>query len=351
MKIITIIGARPQFIKAAPVSRVLRAHVEELIIHTGQHYDTNMSDIFFEELNIPKPDFQLGIGSFSHGKQTGEMLVGIERILLKEKPDYVLVYGDTNSTLAGSLAASKLNIPIIHIEAGLRSFNKKMPEEVNRILTDHISEYLFCPTDTAVGNLKNENITNNVINVGDVMYDAVLYNRELANEKSEIIKNLEISDEDYHLITIHRAENTDDPERIKNILEALNEIDTLKVWPIHPRTKNVLKSMGYNLDDIHNLKVIEPVGYLDMLTLESQAKKIITDSGGVQKEAYFMRIPCVTVRDQTEWIETLKYDANILTGTDKQSILEAVAKETTPEYLNVFGDGHAAEKILDIIIQ
>ncbi|MGG3912720.1 non-hydrolyzing UDP-N-acetylglucosamine 2-epimerase [Rossellomorea vietnamensis] len=349
MKIITIIGARPQFIKAAPVSRVLREHVEELIIHTGQHYDANMSDIFFEELNIPKPDFQLGIGSGSHGKQTGEMLSGIEEILLKEKPDYVLVYGDTNSTLAGSLAASKLHIPIIHIEAGLRSFNKKMPEEVNRILTDHISEYLFCPTDTAVENLQNENITTNVINVGDVMYDAVLYNRELANEKSEIIQQLEIVDKDYHLITIHRAENTDDPERIKNILEALNEIDTLKVWPIHPRTKNVLKSMGYNLEDIHNLKVIEPVGYLDMLTLESQAKKIITDSGGVQKEAYFMRVPCVTVRDQTEWVETLQYDANILTGTDKQKILEAVAKETTPEYLNVFGDGHAAEKILDII--
>ncbi|EDL64358.1 non-hydrolyzing UDP-N-acetylglucosamine 2-epimerase [Bacillus sp. SG-1] len=349
MKIITVIGARPQFIKAAPVSRVLREHVQELIIHTGQHYDANMSDIFFEELNIPKPDYQLAIGSGSHGKQTGEMLAGIEEIFLKEDPDYVLVYGDTNSTLAGSLAASKLHIPIIHIEAGLRSFNKKMPEEVNRILTDHISEFLFCPTDTAVENLKNENITKNVFNIGDVMYDAVLYNQGLAKEKSQILNTHDLLDKDYHLITIHRAENTDDPDRIKNILEALNEIDTLKLWPIHPRTKNVLSNMGYDLDKVHNLKVIEPVGYLDMLTLESKAKKIITDSGGVQKEAYFMRVPCVTVREQTEWVETLQFDANILTGTDKAKILEAVEKEGTPEYLNVFGDGHAAEKILNII--
>ncbi len=284
MKIITIIGARPQFIKAAPVSRVLREQVQELIIHTGQHYDANMSDIFFDELNIPKPDYQLGIGSGSHGKQTGDMLAGIEEILLKELPDYVLVYGDTNSTLAGSLAASKLHIPIIHIEAGLRSFNKKMPEEVNRILTDHISEYLFCPTDTAVRNLENENITKNVFNIGDVMYDAVLYNQELAKEKSTIIQDHELSDNQYHLITIHRAENTDDPERIKNILEALNEIDTLKVWPIHPRTKNVLSNMGYDLEKIHNLKVIDPVGYLDMLTLEAHSKKSLLTQAGFKKK-------------------------------------------------------------------
>lgn len=213
MKIVTVLGARPQFIKAAPVSRALRQNHQEIIVHTGQHYDANMSDIFFEELNIPKPDYHLAVGSGNHGKQTGEMMAKIEEIVLKEKPDYVLVYGDTNSTLAGSLVAAKLHIPVIHIEAGLRSFNKLMPEEVNRILTDHISEYLFCPTDTAVENLKNENITKNVINIGDVMYDAVLYNRELAKEKSRILEDAQLSKGEYLLITIHRAENTDDPEK------------------------------------------------------------------------------------------------------------------------------------------
>ncbi|QOR66280.1 UDP-N-acetylglucosamine 2-epimerase (non-hydrolyzing) [Cytobacillus suaedae] len=349
MKFITVLGARPQFIKAAPVSRELRKEHEELIIHTGQHYDANMSDIFFEELHIPKPDFHLGVGSGSHGKQTGDMLAQIEEILLAEKPDYLLVYGDTNSTLAGALAAAKLHIPVVHIEAGLRSFNKKMPEEINRIMTDHVSEYLFCPTDTAIENLTNENITHNVINVGDVMYDAVVYNKKLANEGSEILTKHGLESKQYHLITIHRAENTDDEQKINNILEAFNKIDELKVWPIHPRTKHKLESYGLKLDEIPNLKVIEPVGYLDMLTLESNAKKIITDSGGVQKEAYFMEVPCVTVREQTEWVETLEGEANILVGTDVDKIIDAVNKEVSPSYKLVFGDGNASRKIVEAI--
>lgn len=349
MKIITVLGARPQFIKAAPVSRVLREKHTELIVHTGQHYDSNMSDIFFEELNIPKPNYNLGVGSGNHGKQTGEMLQRIEEIVLKEEPDYMLVYGDTNSTLAGALVAAKLHIPVIHIEAGLRSFNKKMPEEINRIMTDHVSEYLFCPTNTAVQNLKNENITHNVLNIGDVMYDAVLYNRELAQEKSRVLSNNELEKKGYHLITIHRAENTDDLQNMQNILDSFSKIDTMKVWPIHPRTKHMLASYGIDLNNIPNLKVIEPVGYLDMLTLEANARKIITDSGGVQKEAYFMKVPCVTVREQTEWVETLEEDANILAGTSVEKILKGINYDVTPSYKNVFGDGNASKKIVDII--
>ncbi|TYS63777.1 UDP-N-acetylglucosamine 2-epimerase (non-hydrolyzing) [Bacillus infantis] len=349
MKVLTILGARPQFIKAAPVSRALSRHMDEIIVHTGQHYDANMSDIFFEELHIPKPHYQLGVGSGNHGKQTGEMLAKIEEIVLKETPDYLMVYGDTNSTLAGALVAAKLHVPVIHIEAGLRSFNKKMPEEVNRIMTDHVSEFLFCPTDTAVENLKNENITHNVFNIGDVMYDAVLYNRELAAEKSSILSENSLTEKGYHLITIHRAENTDDIDNMKNILEAFSQIEDMKVWPIHPRTKHKLASYGISLEDIPNLKVIDPVGYLDMLTLVANSKKIVTDSGGVQKEAYFMKVPCVTVREQTEWVETLAGEANILTGTDTAKIVEAVNKKVEPQYKEVFGDGKASEKIAELI--
>jgi UDP-GlcNAc3NAcA epimerase len=347
MKFITILGARPQFIKAAPVSRELRKDHQELIIHTGQHYDKNMSDIFFEELHIPKPDYHLGIGSASHGKQTGEMLAKIEEILLEEKPDYVLVYGDTNSTLAGALAAAKLHILVVHVEAGLRSFNKKMPEEVNRIMTDHVSEFLFCPTGTAVQNLHNENLEHNVINVGDVMYDAVVYNRQLAEEKSTILEKHNLTSKGYHLITVHRAENTDNEANITSILDAFSEIEKLKVWPIHPRTKHIIEKYGINLSDIPNLLVIEPVGYLDMLKLESNASKILTDSGGVQKEAYFVEVPCVTLREQTEWVETLNEEANILVGTDKRKIIEAVQKQVNPVYKDYFGDAEAAKKMVN----
>ncbi|WP_416729651.1 non-hydrolyzing UDP-N-acetylglucosamine 2-epimerase [Fictibacillus sp. JL2B1089] len=351
MKVLTVLGARPQFIKAAPVSRALRESHTEIIVHTGQHYDANMSDIFFEELHIPKPDYHLGVGSGNHGKQTGQMLADIETIILDEKPDYLLVYGDTNSTLAGSLAAAKLHIPVIHIEAGLRSFNKKMPEEINRIMTDHVSEFLFCPTDTAVKNLHDENIKHNVINVGDVMYDAVEYNRKLAADKSVILQKHDLKSKGFLLITVHRAENTDNLENITNILKAFSEIEDQKVWPIHPRTKHKLESMGFDLASIPNLLVIEPVGYLDMLTLENHAKKILTDSGGVQKEAYFMQVPCVTLREQTEWVETLESEANILVGTDVHAILEATRKEVNPTYKEVFGDAKASEKIVQAIQQ
>ncbi|MEC2077865.1 non-hydrolyzing UDP-N-acetylglucosamine 2-epimerase [Metabacillus fastidiosus] len=348
MKIVTVLGARPQFIKAGPVSREIRKNHEEIIIHTGQHYDSNMSDIFFTELNIPKPDYHLSVGSGSHGVQTANMLIQIEEILLKETPDYVLVYGDTNSTLAGSLAASKLHIPIVHVEAGLRSFNKKMPEEVNRILTDHVSSFLFCPSDTSVKNLKDENITKHVYNVGDVMYDAVRYNQDIA-DKSTILTDIGAVSKDYYLITVHRAENTEDRERIENILAAFSQIEGTKVWPIHPRTKNKLLSYGIDLDKIPGLKVIEPIGYLDMLCLEKNAKKILTDSGGVQKEAYFVQTPCVTLRDETEWVETLKDNANVLVGADTEKILEAVQLTCNSDYPPIFGSGNTSEQIVKIL--
>lgn len=349
MKIITIIGARPQFIKAAPFSREIRKEHTELIIHTGQHYDKNMSQIFFDELDIPEPDYNLGIGSGDHGQQTGQMLMEIENVLLKEKPDYLLVYGDTNSTLAGALAASKLHIPVIHIEAGLRSFNKKMPEEINRIMTDHVSSYLFCPTDTAVENLENENINTNVLNVGDIMYDAVLFNKDIAEEKSDILKTTGLNKKGYHLITVHRAENTDSKEKLENILYSFAQINDTKVWPMHPRTKSKIKEFGFNVEEIPNLIVIEPVGYLDMLKLVSNAKKLITDSGGVQKEAYFMEVPCITLREQTEWVETLKDNANILTGTDPELIVKSIKKDVAPKYYPLFGEGNTARKIVDIL--
>ncbi|MDQ0218437.1 UDP-N-acetylglucosamine 2-epimerase (non-hydrolyzing) [Peribacillus cavernae] len=347
MKFLTVIGARPQFIKAAPVSRELRSLHKEIYVHTGQHYDKNMSDIFFEELNIPKPNYHLNVGSSSHGKQTASMLDGIEQIIVDEKPDYLMVYGDTNSTLAGALAAAKLHIPVIHVEAGLRSFNKKMPEEVNRIMTDHISEYLFCPTDTAVKNLHNENIHEKVINVGDVMFDAVSYNRALSEEKSDILNKFGLEKDSYYLITIHRAENTDNETNIKNILSAFSQIEGKKVWPIHPRTKQILSNMGIDLASIPGLQVIDPVGYLDILALEGNAKKILTDSGGMQKEAYFLQIPCITLREQTEWIETLEDNANILVGTDVFNIMDAVQKNVTPSYKDYFGNGFASKKILE----
>lgn len=346
MKILTILGARPQFIKAAPVSREIRKEHTEVIVHTGQHYDQNMSDIFFEELNIPKPDYLLNVGSGSHGLQTGNMLIKIEEVILKEKPDYVLVYGDTNSTLAGALAAAKLHIPVVHIEAGLRSFNKKMPEEVNRILTDNVSEFLFCPTDTAVQNLKNENITKNVLNVGDVMYDAVMYNTKLA-EDSTVLEEHGLKPKEYHLVTLHRAENTDFPEKMANIIEAFKRIDQTLVWPIHPRTKHKLADYGIDLASVPNLKVIEPVGYLDMLSLESKAEKILTDSGGVQKEAYFLKIPCVTLREETEWVETVANKGNVLVGSDTEKIVAAASSEFVSNYDKVFGDGKSAAYIVE----
>ncbi|SHK15458.1 UDP-GlcNAc3NAcA epimerase [Clostridium cavendishii DSM 21758] len=347
MKIISIVGARPQFIKAAPVSKALRTKHNELLIHTGQHYDENMSKVFFEELKIPRPDYNLEVGSGSHGKMTGMMLEKLEEIYLKEKPDFVLVYGDTNSTLAGALAASKLLIPVIHVEAGLRSFNKTMPEEQNRILTDHISELLLVPTKDAEKNLTNEGITDSVYNIGDVMYDAVLDFKEIARKKSDLLKKLDIKG-DYILTTIHRAENTNDINRLKNIVEALNECGSTVILPIHPRTKKYILEYGLSFND--NIKLIDPVGYIEMLELEMNANKIVSDSGGIQKEAYFMGKPCITMRDETEWVETVEVGWNLIVGTDKEKIKTAI-KEFAPnsDRPEIFGDGKAAEKILNII--
>lgn len=348
MKIITVVGARPQFIKAAAVSNIIRKEHEEILIHTGQHYDENMSKIFFQELGIPKPEYNLEIGSGGHGDQTGKMLIELEKIYLKEKPDLVLVYGDTNSTLAGALCASKLLIPVAHVEAGLRSFNMSMPEEQNRILTDHISKLLFVPTDTASKNLTKEGIINGVYNVGDVMFDAVLHFKNLAKEKSNILEELNLKDKEYILTTIHRAENTNDINRLKNIIEALNESGRTIILPLHPRTKKYIAD--YGLEFNKNVTVIEPVGYLEMLALEMNAQKIVTDSGGVQKEAFFMKKPCITMRDETEWVETVENGWNIVVGTDKIKILDALLKfNAVNEQKPVFGDGNAANKILKLI--
>lgn len=347
-KILTVVGARPQFIKAASVSRELRKEFKEVLVHTGQHYDENLSDIFFEELEIPKPDYNLAIGSGPHGKQTGEMLNRIEEVIFKEKPDAVLVYGDTNSTLAGALAASKLLVPVYHIEAGLRSFNKAMPEEQNRILTDHVSTLLFSPTKTAVSHLKKEGITYGIYNVGDVMYDSVLYNLELAKKKSNILDKLNLEKGSYILSTIHRAENTNSRERMENIVGALNESNEKIILPLHPRTINYLKEYDLKFED--NIKVIDPIGYLDMLILLNNSKKILTDSGGIQKEAYFLGIPCITMRDETEWVETVEHGWNVLVGADYKEIKNAMNSFSggvgKPE---CFGDGKASEKIVAII--
>lgn len=348
MKIITVIGARPQFIKAAAVSNKLREKHEEILVHTGQHYDKNMSKIFFDELNIPYPNYNLSVGSGGHGKQTGEMMTKLEEICVKENPDMILVYGDTNSTLAGALVASKMLIPVVHVEAGLRSFNKAMPEEQNRILTDHISSKLFAPTETAIRNLKNEGIVENVYNVGDVMFDAVLHFGEIAKKNSTIIERLNLRDKEFILTTIHRAENTNNISRLKNIIEALNASEKTIVLPLHPRTKKYMSD--YNLEFGDNIIVIDPIGYLDMLALESNCVKIVTDSGGVQKEAFFMKKPCITMRDETEWVETVENDWNRIVGTDKEKILDAIVNfiPSQPQ-MDIFGDGKSSEKICSII--
>lgn len=326
MKIVSIVGARPQFIKCAPVSRELRKTHREVLVHTGQHYDHGMSEIFFEELGIPKPDYNLSIGSGSHGKQTGAMLAGIEEILLNEKPDMVLVYGDTNSTIAGALAAAKLHINVAHVEVGLRSFDMDMPEEINRILTDHISNILFCPTQTAVDNLAKEGIIKGVILVGDVMVDAMEYNRMIAEKSSSIIEKLGVTRGKYLAVTIHRPSNTDNKEHMVNIISALGQSGEDVVFPAHPRTVKYLKEYGL-LDSLQsNIKIIEPLGYLDMIMLMGSADKVVTDSGGVQKEAYMLKVPCITLRENTEWVETVVSGWNVLVGANKKHLLEMIRK-------------------------
>ena len=359
MHVSTIIGARPQFIKAATVSRAFNQEgIKQTLIHTGQHYDANMSEVFFKELEIPKPDYNLGIGSLPHGAQTGRMLEAIETVMLDSKPDFLLVYGDTNSTLAGALAAAKLHIPVAHVEAGLRSFNRHMPEEINRVLTDHISDLLFAPTEIAVSNLYKEGITPSKIhNVGDVMYDAALFYTEKARKESQVLAKLNLDPDAYLLVTLHRAENTDDPERLGTVIEALKEVaQTWKlVTPLHPRTKAAL--IKYQLFDVarQHLNFTDPVGYLDMVMLEQHARAIITDSGGVQKEAFFHAVPCVTLRDETEWVELLSAGWNTLAPPHtKETITKAVEKAISSRptvHETLYGDGEGAAAIARTLLQ
>ncbi len=401
MKIVTVVGARPQFIKVAAVRRAIerfnkrKRRVDEVLVHTGQHYDYLMDKVFFEELELLKPDYHLGVGSGSHAEQTGMMLERIEAVLGKEKPEWVVVYGDTNSTLAGALAAAKLNLPVAHVEAGLRSYDRAMPEEINRVLTDHLSTILFCPTKHSVKNLAREGIKNGekrtVMNVGDVMYDSILHYSKIAEKKSTILKDLGlITTEDskipqstmparpagpepcwfragglvphYYLATLHRAENTDHPNRLRSILKALNQIGKTVpvVLPLHPRTRKRMD--GHDLFSGNRwVRFIEPIPYLAMLKLEKNASAILTDSGGVQKEAYWFKVPCLTLRDETEWVETVKDGWNVLVGIEPERIVREIGrlekgnlfkKGTRKESISTrsFGDGKASEKIVQILI-
>ncbi len=345
MKIVTILGARPQFIKAGTVSREIAKHkgVEEVIIHTGQHFDANMSDIFFKEMQIPMPNYNLNINGLSHGTMTGQMLEKIEEVLLKEKPDWVMVYGDTNSTLAGALAASKLHIKLAHIEAGLRSFNMKMPEEINRILTDRISNVLFTPSKTAIENLKKEGYGHfdcDIIHSGDVMQDGAIFYSDFAKKPGFAIKK------EFVLATVHRAENTDDIQRLRNIIEALNEIskDLPVILPVHPRTRAILKKNNI----IVEFDMIEPVGYMEMIWFLKNCSMVMSDSGGLQKEAFFFKKPCITLRDETEWDELVFHNFNILVGADKCKILDVFNNHRFNDdfSLDLFGGGYASEKII-----
>ncbi|MFQ5779386.1 MAG: non-hydrolyzing UDP-N-acetylglucosamine 2-epimerase [Nitrospiria bacterium] len=391
MKILTVVGARPQFIKAAPVSRAIEEHnrkiphhgsqIIEVLVHTGQHYDDNMNGIFFRDLNLAKPDYNLEVGSGLHGEQTGEMLKKIETVLIKEQPDYVLVYGDTNSTLAGALAAAKLHIPVAHVEAGLRSFNRRMPEETNRVMTDHISSLLFCPTEAAVKNLQKEGFTHIlnegkriedfsplritdhsslVVNVGDVMYDVLLHNIQIAEKQSTVLETFGLKADhaspitQYYLATVHRPENTDDPERLFAIVEIFREISKKYpvIWPIHPRTRRMLESHHRSPITDHSLHLIDPVSYLDMLILEKNAKVILTDSGGVQKEACWFQVPCVTLREETEWVETVESGCNHLSGTDMKRIPEVLSRLNEGQLQQTgqpSGEGHAAKCIVKLL--
>lgn len=365
MKILTVLGARPQFIKAAIVSRSIATSgdVEEIIVHTGQHFDANMSDIFFDELDIFPPQHNLNISGLRHGAMTGRMIESIELVILKERPDWVLVYGDTNSTLAGALAATKLQIPVAHVEAGLRSHNPTMPEEINRVLTDRVSSLLFCPTQAAVDNLQDEGFpfktiainrgykTQHISKVGDVMLDSMLYHRELAKKKVDL-DTFGLVHKGYALCTLHRQENTDAPNRLKNILDALREIgkDVTVVLPLHPRTKQII-AQQHKAEVLSGLQILEPLSYLEMQRLQMSAKVILTDSGGLQKEAYFHDVPCITLRDETEWPETVEMGWNQLTGADPELILNAWKKAISPtkQKESLYGDGDASKKIIQMI--
>lgn len=358
--VLTVVGARPQFIKAAMVSRAIASghspgELIETIIHTGQHYDANMSDLFFAEMAIPAPAVTLEFGGLSHGAMTGRLLEALEKEIVDGKPDVVLVYGDTNSTLAGALAAAKCHVPVAHVEAGLRSFNRAMPEEINRVLTDHVSSFLFCPTGTAVQNLEREGIAQGVHHVGDVMFDAALVFGELADKRSSVLADLGLRSGCYRLATVHRAENTDAPHRLRSIFAALSELATDScpmILPLHPRTARSVERIGGREKVAANksLRLIDPVGFLDMVQLEKNAQLILTDSGGVQKEAYFHGVPCVTLRDETEWVETVKAGWNQIAGAETATILEAVESAGSGAHITEYGEGNASEHIVEHLL-
>ena len=386
MKVLSLVGARPQFIKLGPFIKAYQEfsllnpqiNMEHKIIHTGQHYDYLMDKVFFEQLGIPDPDYNLEVGSGSHGWQIGEIIKRLEPVLEKEQPDVVLVYGDTNSTLAGALVVSKLKIFLAHVESGLRSFNRDMPEEINRILTDHCSDVLFVPTLNAAENLRKEGFENVysdgflldrkgefkesenhsfpvVFNVGDIMYDAILMALDVAEKRSAVLKDLELQPKNYLLVTIHRAENTNDPARLKSILEALTVLNEKfpVVFPMHPRIRNILDRTSVFSEKVKNLRIIDPVNYFDMLILQKNAKKVLTDSGGMQKEAFFLNVPCVTLRDETEWVETVEAGCNVLTGAEKDQIVDKTLQKVDLNSLSFsgsyFGDGFCAKRIVHIL--
>jgi UDP-GlcNAc3NAcA epimerase len=356
MKILTVVGARPQFIKAAAVSRALSARSEqglsEVMVHTGQHYDEKMSDVFFAELGIRTPAYNLGVAGGTHGAMTGRMLEAIEQVLLAQRPDWTLIYGDTNSTLAAALAASKLHIPVAHVEAGLRSFNMKMPEEINRIVADRLSSLLLCPTHASIANLAREGVARGVHLVGDVMYDVALHFAQVADARTNVLQKLDLTPAGYVLATCHRAENTDDPQRLAQVIEGLATLARSRrvVLPIHPRTLGKVRQFGLDAA-LAGVTVIEPVSYLEMVALEKHAAAIVTDSGGVQKEAFFYRVPCVTARDETEWVETVDSGWNTLVGADAAKIVAAVLRDRAPtQDVNPYGAGNAAELIVDRLL-
>lgn len=348
MRIVTIVGARPQFIKAAPVSAAIRRAHEEILVHTGQHHDAGMSDVFFAELNLPAPDHNLGVSGGRHGEMVARMLVGIERILLDARPDFVLLYGDTNSTLAGALAAAKLNIRVAHVEAGLRSFDRRMPEEINRVLVDRVSDLLLCPSPTAVANLAVEGITRGVHLVGDVMQDALVQGVDRASARQDLLRDLKLRPGGYVLATIHRAENTDDHGRLRAIAEGLSRLEEPVLLPLHPRTRAAAAAAGVVFDGA--VRVIEPASFLDMLALEQAARVIVTDSGGIQKEAYWLGIPCLTIRTTTEWVETVETGWNRLVGADAVEIVGAVRASTRPAARPpIYGEIGASERIAAVL--
>jgi len=349
VRVLTVVGARPQFVKAAAISRELRREHVEILLHTGQHYDYEMSGVFFDGLSIPPPDVNLEVGSGSHGAQTAAMLEGIERVLVAEKPDWLLIYGDTNSTLAGALAASKLSIPVAHVEAGLRSFNRRMPEEINRVVADRLSELLLCPSQTAIGNLADEGMSRNVHLVGDVMLDVLNWAKaRVEADPPDILGRLGLSRASYLLATVHRSENTDDPARLSGILSAFDAVDEPIVFPVHPRARKMIAATGGKLRS--HIRMIDPVGYLEMVALARSARLVLTDSGGLQKEAYWLGVPCVTLRDETEWVETVEAGWNTLVGSNARTIGEAVRtyrpNGTRPA---LYGDGAAAARCVALL--